>query len=73
MKLKYIEIGKANIAKYDKQFLAISEMAAIFNITKQAASMYNRRGGFPEPYEQLSMSPIWSKQQIVDWLNEFKS
>lgn len=49
------------------ELVGLAEAAKILGWSKQQISVYMSRGKFPEPIQRLASTPIWTKQQILDY------
>jgi len=45
----------------------ISEIAALFGVSRHAAIRYTKRSDFPAPLDRLAAGPVWLQQDVVDW------
>ena len=48
--------------------VGLAEAAELLGWSKQQVSVYIKRGKFPEPIQVLASSPIWTRQQIEDYM-----
>lgn len=56
------------LLKYTQPLLGLAEFASILGVSNQACSNRLSRGKLLEPTARLRMGPIWTRQQIVQWL-----
>ncbi len=53
--------------------VGVKEAAAILDWDPRRVTTYRNRNKFPEPVKVLAMGPIWVKQQIEEYAEQFKS
>lgn len=58
----------ARLLAYKQDLLGVAELAQVLGLTKQAVCNRNARGKLPEPHAKLHMTPVWTKQQIMQFL-----
>lgn len=46
--------------------MGIAEIAELFGVSKQAVSMWWKRGQMPEPIAELRMGPVWTTTAILE-------
>jgi predicted DNA-binding transcriptional regulator AlpA len=51
----------------DYDLMGTAEVAEFLGSTKQTVSNWKKRGKMPEPIAELKMSPIWRREDIVDY------
>lgn len=53
--------------------VGIAEIAELANVTKQAVSNWRARyDTFPRPAQMLQSGPVWRRESVETWVNEFK-
>lgn len=45
-----------------------AEIADRLGVTRQRAYVISRQKGFPEPLDTLQMGPVWSRDDVEDWI-----
>jgi type I restriction enzyme M protein len=51
------------------ELVSLSDIARIADTTKQAVNNWRKRyKTFPEPVQNLKSGPVWSREQIEDWI-----
>jgi hypothetical protein len=52
--------------------IGVSEIAALFGVTRQRASEIQTRAGFPAPVARLKSGPIWTRASITRFLDDWQ-
>ena len=50
-----------------ENILGLAEIAARFNVPYSTALSWTRSRGFPKPYVELKMGPIWTYASVYEW------
>ena len=54
------------------EMLGLAEVAALLGWEKEHVSTYIRRGKFPEPAQRVKATPLWTRQQIEEYMQNRK-
>jgi predicted DNA-binding transcriptional regulator AlpA len=52
------------------ELAGLAEVAEVCGVSKQMATRYTRRPGFPEPVDRLAAGPVWRRSEIEAWAKE---
>ena len=48
--------------------IGLTEIADLYQVTKNTANGWTKRPDFPEPKHRLAMGPMWDKGEVAQWL-----
>jgi hypothetical protein len=55
------------------KLVGVSEIADILAVTRQRAHQLTKRSDFPAPVEQLAAGPVWTRQSLEHFIEEWHS
>jgi predicted DNA-binding transcriptional regulator AlpA len=55
------------LAPMPNDLIGLTEVAALFGVTKMTASRYANRDDFPAPTQELARGRLWSEKQVKAW------
>lgn len=61
-------MGSQAITILPADLVGQKEAAAMLGWDPRRVTTYRQRGSFPEPIQQLAAGPVWTRQQIEDWI-----
>lgn len=46
------------------------EIAELLHVERRTVNVWKQRGRLPDPYAVISGTPIWLRDQIIEWATE---
>jgi predicted DNA-binding transcriptional regulator AlpA len=60
----------ASLGVSPDEIVGLSEIAAMFGVTKRTAVRYSKRDDFPAPFARLTAGLVWDRAEVEAWGKE---